>query len=88
MGIKVIDWFRHWWYFSRRKLKPCVLYSPEIRLTTILLEDRPFVASPWGFKGEGHAVDCLYAFDGRLIGIQIWDDVRERPEICQDAISS
>lgn len=60
------------------KFKPQVIYNEEIRLTEMILEDTSIVWCPWGpFKG--HAVDCGYSPDGRLVGIQIWDDVRRRP---------
>lgn len=65
------------WIFGPPKFKPCVIYHDEIRMTELLLEDTAIVWRPWGLY-KGHAVDCGYSFDGRLVGIQIWDDVRTR----------
>ncbi len=60
------------------EFKPCVMYSDELRITEVLLEDTATVWCPWG-PYHGHAVDCGYAMDdGRLVGIKIWDDVRCR----------
>lgn len=59
------------------KFKPGVFYNEPMQLTEIVLEDTSIVWVPWG-PYEGHAVDCGYAPDGRLVGVQIWDDVRTR----------
>lgn len=67
------------WLTNREPpFKPSVLYYQEIGLTQMLLEDTFIVWCPWG-KYEGHAVDCGYDRSGKLVGIQIWDDVRNRP---------
>lgn len=59
--------------------KPCVVYNEEMRLTQMLLEDVMVIWSPWrGVAGMGHAVDLGYDETGKLVGIQIWDDVRRR----------
>lgn len=66
-------------YPDLAEFKPQVIYNPELRLTEMILEDASIVWCPWGpFKG--HAVDCGYSPDGRLVGIKIWDDVRTRPQ--------
>lgn len=62
--------------------KPCVVYNPALRVTQMVLEDVPTVWHPWrGTAGMGHAVDLGYDADGKLVGIQIWDDVRQRPAL-------
>jgi hypothetical protein len=68
---------RSWW-FRRHKFKPGVFFNEELRLTEIVLEDTLIVWKPWGAY-PGHAVDCGYDVDGRLVGIKIWDDVRTAP---------
>lgn len=70
------------WFFdlfrNEPRFKPGVFYNEELRLTEILLEDTHTVWNPWG-PYKGHAVDIGYAGeDGRLVGVKIWDDVRER----------
>lgn len=62
-----------------KPFKPCVIYNEQIKLTEMILEDTSIVWCPWG-PFHGHAVDCGYSPDGRLVGIQIWDDVRTRPQ--------
>jgi hypothetical protein len=83
----VIKFIRDYWRLMRglpiypdmAPFKPQVIYNPDIRLTEMILEDTTIVWCPWG-PFEGHAVDCGYSADGRLVGIQIWDDVRNRPQ--------
>lgn len=57
--------------------RPCVIHHPELGLTEMLLEDTSIVWRPWA-PYRGHAVDLGYGLDGRLVGIQIWDDVAVR----------
>lgn len=63
--------------WRRRRFKPCVIYNEHLRLTEMILEDTMTVWVPWG-PYKGHAVDCGYDGNGKLVGIKIWDDVRER----------
>jgi hypothetical protein len=65
---------------TRADFKPCVTYNEHVRLTQMILEDVPIVWQAWrGTAGRGHAVDLGYdAVTGKLVGIQIWDDVRTR----------
>lgn len=59
------------------EFKPCVYVVPNMGLTVMQLEDVCIVWEPWGpFKG--HAVDLGYDAAGKLVGIQIWDDVARR----------
>lgn len=71
--LRFLDWL---WPV---KFKPCVFYNDDMKMTEIILEDTSIVWCPWG-PYKGHAVDCGYSHDGRLVGIKIWDDVRERPQ--------
>jgi hypothetical protein len=64
--------------FALAEFKPCVFYVDGLKVTEILLEDTCTVWVPWGRAEWGHAVDCGYSTDGRLIGMRIWDDVRTR----------
>jgi hypothetical protein len=63
------------------EFKPCIFYVEEMRVTQMLLEDAPIVWHAWrGTRHMGHAVDLGYHMEtGKLVGIQIWDDVREAP---------
>lgn len=65
--------------FELAEFKPQVIYNEDLRLTEMILEDVCTVWVPWG-PYQGHAVDCGYGPDGRLVGIKIWDDVRTRPQ--------
>ena len=78
--------FKRGW-FAVARFKPCGVYNEHLRLTEIILEDTSIVWCPWG-PYKGHAVDCGYSFDGRLVGIQIWDDVRERPSRDEEMASA
>jgi hypothetical protein len=62
------------------KFRPGVFYNEDLKLTEIVLEDTMIVWCPWG-PYIGHAVDCGYSSDGRLVGIKIWDDVRDPKRI-------
>lgn len=63
------------------EFKPCVVYNGELRLTQMLLEDATTVWHPWRGTRSMGAVDLGYhAKTGKLVGIQIWDDVREQPK--------
>src|SRR6516162_10919050 len=60
------------------EFKSCVIYNEQLKLTQMLLENCTTVWHPWrGTAGMGHAVDLGYhAETGKLVAIQIWDDVR------------
>lgn len=58
------------------KFEPCVIYSGELNITEIVLEDTLIVWHPLAPE-FGHFVDLGYSTDGRLVGIKIWADVRE-----------
>ncbi len=66
--------------FVLADFKPCVIYNDPLKLTQMILEDVTIVWHAWrGTASMGHAVDLGYDADGKLVGIQIWDDVRTRP---------
>lgn len=67
------------WLFRSRRFRPAVFYNEHLRLTEIILKDTMTVWYPWG-PYQGHAVDCGYGPDGKLVGIKIWDDVRVEPK--------
>lgn len=67
------------WPLERPRFKTGVFYNDDLKLTEIILEDTFTVWCPWG-PYKGHAVDCGYGPDGKLVGIKIWDDVRTRQE--------
>lgn len=73
--------------FELAEFKPCVFYVDGLKVTEMLLEDTCIVWVPWG-PYTGHAVDCGYSTDGRLVGMRIWDDVRTRPAILTDEAST
>lgn len=60
--------------------KPAVFYNEDLRLTEIVLEDTTIVWCPWRVTASmGHAVDLGYdGQTGELVGVKIWDDVRQR----------
>jgi hypothetical protein len=67
-------WPRNWWF--RRRFKPVVFYNEPLKLTQVILEDAPVVWCAL-VPNTGHDVDIGYdASDGRLVGVQIWADVR------------
>ena len=60
--------------------KPCVVEHKELCLTEMILEDTHIVWRPWrGTRGMGHMVDLGYDVNGKLVGIQIWDNVAQLP---------
>lgn len=59
------------------EFRPCVVYNEPLRMTEMILEDTSIVWGAWG-PYKGHVIDVGYSFDGRLVGIRIWDDVRKR----------
>lgn len=73
----IVDYWRM--MCGRPHFKPQVIYNADLRLTEMILEDTTIVWCPWGGIA-GHGVDCGYSPDGRLVGIQIWGDVRSRPD--------
>lgn len=72
-------YFKYLWWRAGRKFRPRVFYCENLKLTEIILEDTNIVWCPWG-PYDGHAVDLGYTFDNKLVGVRIWDDVRNRPE--------
>lgn len=50
--------------------KPCVVEYAGLRVTEMLLKDCTIVWHPYG---PVHNVDLGYDFDGKLVGIRIWD---------------
>lgn len=63
--------------FLREKyaFKPRVMYYEAIQLTEMVLEDTTIVWTAL-FPEMGHAVDLGYDFEGNLVGIKVWKDVR------------
>lgn len=59
--------------FEIEEFKPCVIETPEIGLTEMILEDCFVVWKPFGPKG--HFLDLGYDLDGNLVGIKVWANV-------------
>lgn len=67
--------------FRARKFRPGVSYDEDpLKLTQLLLEDKPIVWCP-APGPKGHWVDLGYDFDGNLVGVQVWADVRTRADL-------
>ena len=63
------------WYLHR--LRGQVLFNSRLKMTWITVRDVPTVWVP--LKEPGPSIDLGYDMKmGDLIGIQIWDDVRNR----------
>lgn len=75
----MISWLRRLFAPRLPGFRPGMYYNEELRLTDIILRDTAVVWVPGGLF-EGHAIDLGYDFDGDLVGIQVWGDVRRRPE--------
>jgi hypothetical protein len=58
------------------KFKPHVGFNEAMKITDIVLKDTSIVWCPYG---DPNTVDLGYDFDGNLVAVQIWEDVRFRP---------
>lgn len=59
---------------NTEEFKPTVLELKALGLTVMMLEDTQITFQPWG-PYKGHAVDLGYNSEGKLVAIQIWDNV-------------
>ena len=70
------------WVFKPKQVlpsfKPGVFYHDDLSITEISLQDTCVVWVPLPSGFEGHWVDLGYDFDGRLVAIRVWSDVRYR----------
>lgn len=68
---RLLDWMTP-------RYRPGVFYSRATDTTEILLRDTATVSAPFPGLGEGHLVDLMYDFEGELVGVRVWADVRKR----------
>jgi hypothetical protein len=66
------------WIFRPKRFNGGVFFNDDLKLTEIVLRDTAIVWEQLPCGLEGHWVDLGYDFDGNLVAIRIWDDVRYR----------
>jgi hypothetical protein len=66
------------WVFRPRRFKGGLFFDANLNLTEMVLHDSAVAWEKLPSGLEGNWVDLGYDFDGNLVAIRIWDDVRYR----------
>lgn len=70
-------WRRFFGQLRHGKFKPTIYYNDAMKLTEMVLKDRPTVWQPFGVSE--HFLDLGFDMEtGELIAIKVWADVRTR----------